>query len=405
MRLLTGKTEIVYLLGKVIEKYEREQDVAITKNSNRKNYDPIARLLSDISNALPQTAATLQHDVYAPDHNPQAAEYPFRKYDITGNQIKDAYFHQIVANPRSFLVDACYIYLFGMGRKGFEQNPTDENLLETAPIPPLSILPIETPIPPTEPSLMWLKRSNKILVAMAVGLLIASSFFLYKWRTTVSQFDTIKNDLKITPYTPTQAEIDSLEGIWLCYTGSPQARLSDSNRYHLYVFNVVEIIYKNGYFMLTRYGANFDHSGYAQFVAPSLVSMFTYVQNKQKRLESPRHTLLQLGKEKQFLSVISASWSFDVGDKNSMIGIREVYVKQGKGGQIEEVINSLENASCKCKIIKWQREDGQEQIFQLKNQSLDLLPDTELRTLLDENSILPRVPMKGLLLKDSAKLQ
>src|SRR5688572_23371942 len=110
MQLKTGKEEIVCLLTKVLEKFEAETQQSITRNSNRKNYEEVAKALSQISNELPHTAGTLHHDNYSPDYNPKDLEYPFRKYDITGNQIKDAYFNKIVANPRPFLVDACYIY-------------------------------------------------------------------------------------------------------------------------------------------------------------------------------------------------------------------------------------------------------------------------------------------------------
>ncbi len=119
MKLKTGKEEIVCLLTKVLEKYESQTGQSISRNSNRKNYEEVAKTLSHISNELPHTATTLQHEPYSPDYNPRNLEYPFRKYDITGNQIKDAYFNRIVANPRSFLVDACYIYLYGVGKKRF----------------------------------------------------------------------------------------------------------------------------------------------------------------------------------------------------------------------------------------------------------------------------------------------
>jgi hypothetical protein len=191
--------------------------------------------------------------------------------------------------------------------------------------------------------------------------------------------------------------------LWVAYIGSPQARLSDNNRFHMVVQNIVDIRYKNGYFTLTRYGANFDHEGYAQFESPWLVSLFTYVKNKNNQIESPRHSLLRLDKENKWISVVSASWNFDVADKNDVIGIREVYVKQGKGGQIEEVINTVENASCKCKIIKWHKDDTPTQVFELKNQRLENLPDAELKALLDEESILLRVPKTGVLLGDSTK--
>ena len=131
MKVLKGKSEILILLKKVLEKFENEKEIVISKNSNRKNYEPIARLLSEISNQLPYTSEELKHEKYPIDYNPRKQEYPFRKYDITGNQIKDAYFNQIISNPRSFLVDACYIYLYGMGRLGFSEAPVDDDLLDT----------------------------------------------------------------------------------------------------------------------------------------------------------------------------------------------------------------------------------------------------------------------------------
>src|SRR5690348_6367714 len=98
MKLKTGKEEIVCLLTKVLEKFEIQTGQSVIRNSNRKNYEEVAKALSQISNELPNTAVALQHETYSPDYNPKNLEYPFRKYDITGNQIKDAYFNRIVAN-------------------------------------------------------------------------------------------------------------------------------------------------------------------------------------------------------------------------------------------------------------------------------------------------------------------
>ena len=129
MKLKTGKDEIVYLLTKVALKYEAETGQDIRRNTNRRNYEDLARMLSVISNDLPDTSETLSHNHYAPDENNASAVYPFRKYDITGGQVKDA-INGIVSNPRPFLVDACYIYLYGQGRKGFAQKPVDAGLLD-----------------------------------------------------------------------------------------------------------------------------------------------------------------------------------------------------------------------------------------------------------------------------------
>ena len=126
MKIKTGKEEVGYLLEKVIDTYERTTDRRIVRNTNPKNYEGIARLLSSISNELPHTALQLNHDPYPSDPNPKQVDYPHRKYDITGVQVKDAY-HRLVANPRSFLIDACYIYLYGVGRKGFAGRLNNKN--------------------------------------------------------------------------------------------------------------------------------------------------------------------------------------------------------------------------------------------------------------------------------------
>ena len=361
MRLKNGKEEIVYLLTRVLEKYESQPGHTVTRNSNRKNYEGVAKELSDISNQLPHTAETLQHDFYPPDHNPQKLDYPFRKYDITGNQIKDAYFNQIVFKPRPFLVDACYIYLYGKGRKGFELDPVDSNLLKDAEGTNVAITdekPVEQQV-----AVPVAKKKNSILPwVVAIALLLALIVTWYMMSATKNELARLKQDMKILPYAPTQAEIDSLEGIWLCYTGSPQARISDSNRYHMVVANVVDVTYKDGYFVFNRYGASFDHIGYMQFEAPWLVSIHSHIKNNSDSIESPRHSLMRLNKESPYISVISASWSFDVGSRNNVIGIREVYIKQGKGGLIEEILNTPENASCRCKIIKWYI-DNKEKVF------------------------------------------
>lgn len=397
MQVKTGKEEIVSLLTKVIEKFESETGQRIVRNSNRKNYEELAKTLSEISNRLPQTAEELGHDPYPADHNPKNLDYPFRKYDITGNQIKDAYFNRIVANPRSFLVDACYIYLYGVGRKGFEANPADPDLMISEQTDP-------DPGPAVSPARIVSKGIPKrIFWGVAGGLTLLLAFVMYQWTSARKNWDSIRKDMQILPYQPTQAEIDSLEGIWLCYTGSPQARISDNNRYHMVVSNILDVKYKDGYFTFIRYGASFDHVGYMQFEAPWLVSIHSYVKNSRDSIQSPRHSLMRLNAGSPFVSVISASWNFDVGSRNQIIGIREVYEKQGKGGTVEEVINTLENASCRCKIINWRQENGRVKNFQLRNGLLEVLTNDTLKKLLDEKSILLREPQEGLVIsRDSS---
>jgi hypothetical protein len=399
LALKKGKEEIIFLLNKAIEKFQVQTGKEIVQNTNRKNYEGLAIALSEISNRLPETAETLGHAVYPADPKGEQLQYPFRKYDITGNQIKDAYFNQIVSKPRSFLVDACYIYLYGKGRKGFEADPTDQNLI-------LQEKPDNAVADVNEPSEILGSRQNmpgKTTYLVIIFLLATASIYsTFQWRASRTQIATLNHDLKILPYKVSQAEIDSLEGIWLCYTGSPQARTTDPNRYHLVVPNIMDIKYKDGYFLFTRYGASFVHDGYMQFESPWLVSIHSYIRNKEGKIESPRHSLMKLDDEGQYKNVISASWSFDVAEKNNIIGIREVYIKQGRGGKVEEVLNTVENASCKCKIVKWHKNESDIQVFKLKNQFLDEMTDQKLKSLLDEESILLRNPDDNLIIIDTS---
>jgi hypothetical protein len=419
MRLRSGKDEIVLLTTKAIGKYEKDTGRLIVRNSNRKNYEPVARVLSEISNNLPFTADELQHDSYAADSNPRKLDYPNRKYDITGNQIKDAFFNQIVSHPRSFLVDACYIYLYGKGRKGFEHDPVDPDLLVDENHPqhndPLAledeILTLKQQLAAQEEEMVSVlqdrsrsfKRKRSTFLGIIIALVILFVVTSGIWYASNKEWRTVRKEMNLLPYQPTQAEIDSLTGIWLCYTGSPQARSSDANRYHMVVSNVLDVKYHDGYFTFMRYGASFDHIGYMQFESPWLVSIHSYARNGNS-LESPRHSLMRLN-EKPPLPVISASWNFDIASRNSIIGIREVYIKQGKGGKIEEVINTIENAGCRCKILEWYNENNVVKFFYLKNELLDSLADNKLRSLIDEKSILERNPGEGLIYHHSDSLK
>ncbi|WP_198175305.1 hypothetical protein [Spirosoma telluris] len=235
MKLKTGKEEIAYLLDKVIEKYQLATGQRIVRNTNPKNYEEVAKTLSAISNELPNTAQALEHDPYPPDPNTKQLDYPHRKYDITGVQLKDAY-NRLVANPRSFLIDACYIYLYGVGRKGFEQNPQDANLIEGSEAS-LALLKEEQEVlrqqlvayqqelDATSTRLTTsFKKQKTIWLVSLLSLLAILAFVCATWFTERTAWATLRKDLNILPYQPTQAEIDSLSGIWLYYTGAPQAR-------------------------------------------------------------------------------------------------------------------------------------------------------------------------------------
>src|SRR6202000_2137653 len=120
MNIINTKNELIYLFSKVFDRHEQETGRWVLRNTNRKNYEDVARRLSEISNQLPFTAEQFGHERYFADDGDRNLQYPHRKYDITASQVKDAY-QGIVSNPRPFLVDAAYIYLYGTGRKGVER--------------------------------------------------------------------------------------------------------------------------------------------------------------------------------------------------------------------------------------------------------------------------------------------
>ncbi|WP_183580375.1 hypothetical protein HDF18_13065 [Mucilaginibacter sp. X5P1] len=395
MKLKTGKDEIVYLLTKVIEKYELEGGTSIIKNTNRKNYEDLAKRLSLISNELPSSNIQFGHDIYPPDTEVGKLEFPHRKYDITSSQIKDAY-NGVVNNPRPFLIDACYIYLYGMGRKAFEENPQDQNLIynDKSSTNKLPSLPRQN----EEKIIALKKRNNKLYAALVISLIgLVTISIIYVWN--FKKWQRIKKDYMIMPYQPTQAEIDSLSGIWVYYTGAPQARASDSSRYHKVVNNILEIKYNDGYFTFSRFGANINHTGYMQFEAPNLVFIKSHIMNDNDEMEGSTSGLMLLDSGKKLISSIATTWSFDRGGKDDIIGARNVYIKQGKGGVLENLSNTPENASCNCKIYKWIKKDNSYQLYYLKYSLLDTISIAPLKDLLNEKSIILRNPQNEQLIK------
>ena len=409
--LKRGKEEIIYLLNKCIEKFQLETGKSVIQNTNRKNYEALAIQLSEISNLLPTSHEKFGHAIYESDPQFSVANYPFRKYDITGGQIKDALMG-LVANPRPFLIDTCYIYLYGVGRQAFELNPVDVSLVasETSQAGSKDSYSIITENQQLKLKLASLvKETDKkiynrlrfyriIFIPLCVCLLICGIYFWKKQNESFTALDTISNDFNIMPYKVTPTEKDNIEGIWLCYTGSPQARPSDPNRYHKVVANLVEIKYKNGYFTYYRYGAGFNHTGYVQFESPNVLSIHSRIMNGSNKTEYPRHSLMNLTKNSKYQTTISASWNFDAGNNKRIIGIREVYEKIGEDGRIEEIINTPANASCQCKIIKWHQKNNEVQTFYLKNTILDSTKNPQLYQLIDDKSILLKDPETGVVI-------
>jgi len=73
-------------------------------------------------------------------------------------------------------------------------------------------------------------------------------------------------------------------------------------------------------------------------------------------------------------------------------------------GSVEEIINTLENASCRCKIINWHEGSDKIKTFYLRNELLDSISNNTLKKLLDEKSILLREPQEGLILSNDSLL-
>jgi hypothetical protein len=409
--LKRGKEEIIYLLNKCIEKFQQETGKSVIQNTNRKNYEALAIQLSEISNLLPTTHEQFGHIAYEPDPQLNKANYPFRKYDITGGQIKDALMG-LVANPRPFLIDTCYIYLYGVGRQAFELNPVDVSLVaseesDAGTKDSYSIitenqqlkLKLASLVKETDKQIFnRLRFYRMIFIPLCVCLLVGTVYFWYHRNQTAVAYNTITKDFNIMPYKVKQTEIENIEGIWLCYTGSPQARPSDPNRYHKVVANLVEIKYKDGYFTYYRYGAGFNHTGYVQYESPNILSIHSRIMNGGNKTEYPRHSLMSINKSNKYQTTISASWNFDAGNNKRIIGIREVYEKIGTGGRIEEIINTPANASCQCKIIKWYETNKPVQTLYLKNSILDSTKNPQLYQLIDEKSILLKDPEAGVIL-------
>jgi hypothetical protein len=409
--LKRGKEEIIYLLNKSIEKFEIESQNHLNKNTNKKNYEPFAIMLSGISNELPYTSEKYGHVPYEIDDDSKK-EYSFRKYDITGGQIRDALMGS-VSSPRSFIIDSCYIYLYSQGRLSFEKSPTDPELIaDTENNEKKDSFTIVQENQHLKSELFKIKstlqkyrkgnvRKSRFLLLVTI---VVISTIIWIFHEKNEAHNQLMIDYNIKPYSYTKSEKKALEGVWLNYIGSPQARLYDMNRENLIVLNITEIKEKNGYFICTRYGSSFNHTGYAQFESPNVVSIHLKLVTINGATNSPRHTLLLLDPAKKYINAISASWNFDIGNKNKIIGIREVYKKLGSGGELTEILNAVENAECKCKIIKWVQKGRKVQEFHLKNMLIDTIKPIEIRSLIDYKSILFKDLEDSILLKHKTQI-
>lgn len=380
MEILSGKEEIYYLIRKVIEQFELRHDQKIICNTNRENYTAIAQELSAITVNLPYSAREKQHQEYPePSTQEQSVHYPHRKYDITGGQVKDVYFGQ-VKKPRAHLVDACYIYLYGVGRVGFEREPSDPNLLCAH----------DEPIQMVQKKRLVYRA--KFLIYIGVIFLLLTVFNMYVWIST----NRAKTETIWTTYQPTAQEIDAITGIWLYQTGAPQTRANEANRFRRYATNIVSITQVGDRLMLRRHGATINHQGYVEFTSAGTLSIHSYVEKTENgALVNPSHSLTVLRPKDTIMYAISTTWSFESDDNNDIIGARNIYTKLGRGGTLSPVFNTPENAACHCKIIEWTRQDGTAERFYLTYESIQTNGMTED---LDESSLILRKPKAGVLL-------
>jgi hypothetical protein len=243
-----------------------------------------------------------------------------------------------------------------------------------------------------------LKKGNNIAFCIALAFFLAFIFFVIKWIGLKNEyaeaktgFDALKRDMRLLPYQPTQAEINRLEGVYMVYTASPQARASDPDRYHKVVPNILVVTYKDGYFTFDRYGHDFDQKGFMQFERSGLVSMHSYMLDSSGK-PSPKKSLLDIENGRDTFSVISTSWSFDPDPADNIsIGIREVFIKIGKPDSITQIVNSPRNFGKAGKLFDLKKGDGSIETLNIQNIRLESLSPS-LQALLNEKSILLKDP-------------
>ncbi|WP_313368695.1 hypothetical protein [Sphingobacterium mizutaii] len=373
MVIISNKEDLIELMERVFEKYEKESGDILIRNTNRENYGKLARVLSDISRQLPYTSADLAHDPYEEDAQPNL-DYPNRKYDITGGQLKDAYFG-IVSNPRPYLIDACLIYLTGKGSRANHDKEFATPLWRKSLLYGNLVL---------KPKVLILLLLTSLILILLLGLIIL-------------RLNRKEKGIEVA-YSPSASEIKALSGIWLYYTGAPQARSNEPNRFRQFVNNIVEIKYHKGKFEFIRHGANINHYGYMVYNSPAIVSIHSYVSRKKNgEVLSPSHSLGRLDTLKKRMVALSTTWSFESDNRDEIIAIRNLYHKVADAGSLNQIINTQENAACNCKIIEWRHGNSTKQ-YKLQYKHLDKDENEELKSHLNEESILLLNPRKDVVL-------
>ena len=394
MKTKASQAELEYLFRKVIEKYNHEHIRKISGNTNKKTYEPLVKLLNDISIKFPETEMELKHEDYF--------AFTPGNLSFSAGQFMNAKLH-FTQKPDQVIVDACYIYLFRVGQKGFRENPSDPKLAEIIKTNPSTSSPFHG-IPDNNLSKRIKVIGYSLVIVLLIGLLAFKQYQLQCARSSATslgtrferekkKWKTIKKDYSIMRYQPTRTEIDSLVGVWACYTGSPQTRRSITNRYHLGARNIVDIKYStDGYFTFTRYSTNFDQTGYIQYESPGLISIHSHKVNLSDSTLWPRHSLMFVNDGKPFHIAISAAWTFDTPPNEFIIGIREVYIKLGSGGKVTEIVNDGKS----FKRVQWITDKNKRTVYSISFVRIEQM-NVSFNDLLNEKSILQAIPQENLL--------
>jgi hypothetical protein len=376
--LLKEKDQIIEMINEAISQYESRTGKTVVRNTNTDNYHDFAEKLNEISHRLRQD----DPDRWNADKRYSRDD----QFDIKAHQITYSLAH---GSLKPHVFEALHWYIYGVTSRKLSRLSEAESRAADY-----------------KDQLSSFKKRHKTLTKIiSIALLIAFLIIAFIWITdskgyseiknqfysTKNQLDALKRDMRILPYQPTRAEINRLEGVYMVYTASPQARASDPDRYHKVVPNILVVTYKNGYFTFDRYGHDFDQKGFMQFERSGLVSMHSYMLDSSGK-PSPKKSLLDIENGRDTFSVISTSWSFDPDPQDNIsIGIREVFIKIGKHGSITQIVNSPRNFGKAGKLFDLKREDGSIETIHIQNIRLENLSPS-LQALLNEKSILLKDP-------------
>ncbi len=406
MRTKASKAEIKKLFERVLLKYNANCPPAEKikpESKNPHNYDRLTKIINKITKDFKTPTASLGHDDYKDEED--------GRLHFTQDRIARA-MSSGVNQPQKAMIDACYIYVFGKGRQGFIESPTDEEMAN------IIKANAETEEPKTTGPSRFRRKlfRNAVVYGFVTGgllVLLLTAIGAYIYQCSVSDhlrnsltreraaWDTIKRDYGILRYHPSPAEIDSMTGIWICYSSSTQARpgIPEAQRYHSCARNFLEVQYhESGYFTFKRYSIGFDQVGYMQFESPGILSISSHKENKP--VDSaiwPKRSLMVLDLHKNYHLAISASHNFDTIPHELIIGMREVYQKLGTGGHMYELVND----GSVMKRVVWVRPHKQPIKYKITLTTIEALSATtnlDLTDLLNEKSIILATPREDVIM-------